>query len=72
MSDSLPEAVFHIYPTDCDMLGHMNHASMLELMERARWALMDHRVRIEDVVREIGVPGGSARGHRLPRQDAAG
>ena len=41
---SLPEVVFHIYPTDCDMLGHLNHATMLNFLERARWALLDRQV----------------------------
>ena len=36
---ALPEVTFHIYPTDCDMLGHLNHATMLSFLERARWAL---------------------------------
>jgi YbgC/YbaW family acyl-CoA thioester hydrolase len=41
MTSSLPEVVFHIYPTDCDMLGHVNHAAMLGFLERARWALLE-------------------------------
>ena len=32
MSDALPEVVFHIYPADCDMLGHVNHATMLAFL----------------------------------------
>lgn len=40
---ALPEAVFHIYPTDCDMLGHVNHATMLGFLERARWALLERQ-----------------------------
>jgi YbgC/YbaW family acyl-CoA thioester hydrolase len=39
MPESLHEVVFHIYPTECDMLGHLNHATMLVFLERARWAL---------------------------------
>jgi YbgC/YbaW family acyl-CoA thioester hydrolase len=41
MTDALPEVVFHIYPADCDMLGHVNHATMLGFLERARWALLE-------------------------------
>lgn len=36
-----PYVIFHIYPTDCDMLGHLNHATMLNFLERARWALLE-------------------------------
>ena len=39
--DSLPEVVFHVYPADCDMLGHVNHATMLAFLERARWELLE-------------------------------
>lgn len=42
----LPEVVFHIYPTDCDMLGHLNHATMLNFLERARWALLEPQIDI--------------------------
>ena len=41
MTDVLPEVVFHIYPADCDMLGHVNHATMLAFLERARWELFE-------------------------------
>jgi YbgC/YbaW family acyl-CoA thioester hydrolase len=41
MTSQLPEVVFHIYPADCDMLGHVNHATMLGFLERARWALLE-------------------------------
>ena len=44
----LPELTFHIYPTDCDMLGHLNHASMLNFLERARWALLEPQVDIRN------------------------
>ena len=43
MTSALPEVVFHIYPTDCDMLGHVNHATMLGFLERARWALLERQ-----------------------------
>ena len=35
------ETTIHIVPTDCDMLGHVNHATMIALLERARWALVE-------------------------------
>ena len=41
MVDELPEVVFHVYPADCDMLGHVNHATMLGFLERARWELLE-------------------------------
>ncbi len=41
MPDRLPEVVFHVYPADCDMLGHVNHATMLAFLERARWELLE-------------------------------
>ncbi len=31
----------HVYPTDCDMLGHVNHATMITFLEHARWALIE-------------------------------
>jgi YbgC/YbaW family acyl-CoA thioester hydrolase len=40
----LPEVTFHIYPTDCDMLGHLNHATMLNFLERARWSLLEPQI----------------------------
>jgi YbgC/YbaW family acyl-CoA thioester hydrolase len=43
MTDVLPEVVFHIYPADCDMLGHVNHATMLAFLERARWELLERQ-----------------------------
>ena len=43
MTDALPEVVFHIYPADCDMLGHVNHATMLAFLERARWELLERQ-----------------------------
>ena len=48
---ALPEVTFHIYPTDCDMLGHLNHATMLNVLERARWALLEHQVDIREYAR---------------------
>ena len=48
----LPEVRFHIYPTDCDMLGHLNHATMLSFLERARWALLEPQVNVKDWTRQ--------------------
>src|SRR3954447_24913475 len=45
---ALPEVRFHIYPTDCDMLGHLNHATMLNFLERARWALLEPQLDIRN------------------------
>jgi len=44
----LPEVTFHIYPTDCDMLGHLNHATMLNFLERARWSLLEPQIDIRN------------------------
>ena len=49
---SLPELTFHIYPTDCDMLGHLNHATMLNFLERARWALLEPQVNVREWSRQ--------------------
>ena len=48
----LPEVTFHIYPTDCDMLGHLNHATMLSFLERARWALLEPQINLRDWTRQ--------------------
>ena len=45
---TLPEVTFHIYPTDCDMLGHLNHATMLNFLERARWSLLEPQIDIRN------------------------
>ncbi|MEO7822087.1 MAG: thioesterase family protein [Gemmatimonadaceae bacterium] len=34
----------HIYPSDCDSVGHVNHAHMLTLLERARWAALETKM----------------------------
>src|SRR3954465_11402188 len=49
---ALPEVRFHIYPTDCDMLGHLNHATMLNFLERARWALLEPQVDVRHWARQ--------------------
>ncbi len=78
MTDSLPEVVFHIYPADCDMLGHVNHATMLGFLERARWELLEReevggvrdfaRVPIVSVVRHVDI---DYYAQSLPGEDLA-
>lgn len=34
----------HIYPSDCDAVGHVNHAHMLTLLERARWSALERHM----------------------------
>jgi YbgC/YbaW family acyl-CoA thioester hydrolase len=48
MSD---EFSIHIYPGDCDTAGHVNHAVMLTLLERARWAALEKHMKLEDYIR---------------------
>jgi len=71
----LPEHRFHIYPTDCDMLGHVNHATMLGFLERARWALLERQgvkdfasLSVYSVVRHVDI-GYFAQS--LPGEDLA-
>ena len=45
------ELTIHIYPGDCDSAGHVNHADMLALLERARWAALEKRLSFADYVR---------------------
>ena len=47
MSDEL---TIHIYPGDCDTAGHVNHAVMLTLLERGRWASLEKHMRFEDYI----------------------
>src|SRR5205823_9093540 len=49
---TLAEVRFHIYPTDCDMLGHLNHATMLNFLERARWALLEPQIDVRHWARQ--------------------
>ena len=48
MSDEL---TVHLYPGDCDTAGHVNHAVMLTLLERARWAALEKHMKFEDYIR---------------------
>jgi YbgC/YbaW family acyl-CoA thioester hydrolase len=50
--NTLPTVSFHIYPTDCDMLGHLNHATMLNFLERARWSLLEPQINIREWARQ--------------------
>lgn len=34
----------HIYPSDCDSVGHVNHAHLLTLLERARWSALERHM----------------------------
>ena len=44
------ELKIHIYPSDCDSAGHVNHAMLLTLLERARWAALEKRLSFADYV----------------------
>jgi thioesterase III len=48
MSDELK---IHIYPGDCDTAGHVNHAVMLTLLERARWDALEKHLNFSDYIR---------------------
>jgi YbgC/YbaW family acyl-CoA thioester hydrolase len=48
MSDEL---TIHIYPGDCDSAGHVNHAVMLTLLERARWDALEKHLPFKDYIR---------------------
>lgn len=41
----------HVYPSDCDTAGHANHAYMLTMLERARWAALEKHLPFEDYMR---------------------
>ncbi|MEO7520760.1 MAG: thioesterase family protein [Gemmatimonas sp.] len=41
MSDELR---VHVYPTDCDIVGHVNHATFLRMLERARWGSLEKKM----------------------------
>ncbi len=42
------EISIHVYPTDCDMLGHVNHATMITFLEHARWAMLEPHMTVHD------------------------
>jgi len=41
----------HIYPSDCDWVGHVNHAHMLVLLERARWSALERHMSYAEYMR---------------------
>jgi YbgC/YbaW family acyl-CoA thioester hydrolase len=45
------ELTIHIYPGDCDTAGHVNHAVMLTLLERARWAALEKYMPFKDYIK---------------------
>jgi len=45
------EIRYHVYPTDCDVFGHVNHATMITLLEHARWALIEPVATLADIRR---------------------
>ncbi len=45
------ELKIHIYPGDCDTAGHVNHAVMLTLLERARWAALEQHMEFRDYIK---------------------
>ena len=70
----LPEITIHVYPTDCDMLGHVNHATMISFLEHARWALIEPHIPLDkalqreewSVVRHVDI---SYHAQTLPGDD---
>lgn len=50
----MSEISVHVYPTDCDSFGHVNHATMITLFEHARWALLEARLPLS-AMRAAGV-----------------
>jgi YbgC/YbaW family acyl-CoA thioester hydrolase len=42
------EFVIHVFPNDCDMVGHVNHAHMLRFLERARWAVLEEQMTFDE------------------------
>jgi YbgC/YbaW family acyl-CoA thioester hydrolase len=45
------EVTYHVFPTDCDVFGHVNHATMITILEHARWALLETVISLRDVTR---------------------
>ncbi|MDQ3243105.1 MAG: acyl-CoA thioesterase [Gemmatimonadota bacterium] len=45
------ELKIHIHPSDCDTAGHVNHAYMLMLLERARWAALEEHMEYRDYIK---------------------
>lgn len=45
------ELPYHVYPTDCDVFGHVNHATMITILEHARWAMLEPALSLRDLTR---------------------
>ena len=45
------ETTYHVFPTDCDVFGHVNHATMITLLEHARWALIEPYISLATLTR---------------------
>jgi YbgC/YbaW family acyl-CoA thioester hydrolase len=45
------ELTIHIYPSDCDSAGHVNHTYMLALLERGRWAALEKHMTYEEYLK---------------------
>ncbi len=41
----------HIFPSDCDGVGHVNHAHLLHLLERARWAALEKSMPFDEYMK---------------------
>lgn len=41
----------HIYPSDCDSVGHVNHAHLLTILERARWSALERHMSYDEYMR---------------------
>ncbi len=52
---SLPAVELRVYAYECDAYGHLNHAAVLSLFERARWGESCARARHVDVFHRIGI-----------------
>ena len=48
---NLADFVVHIFPSDCDLVGHVNHAQMLRILERARWDALEKAMTYEEYQR---------------------
>jgi thioesterase-3 len=41
----------HVYPSDCDSVGHVNHAHLLTILERARWSALEAHMSYDEYMR---------------------
>jgi YbgC/YbaW family acyl-CoA thioester hydrolase len=51
LDQMMEEHKVHIYPSDCDSVGHVNHAHMLVLLERARWSALERHMSYDEYMR---------------------